>query len=669
MTEATLSDIRAGDFKETAENTDRPVAAPQGAERGTSTCSDGGRVNSAQAEAIIRSQNYLLGRQHEEGYWCGFLGNWDGTLVSDYIMFMHFLGDVNETHVRKGVNFILSRQNEAGGWGLYPGAESDVSATVKAYFALKLAGYSAGDPIMERARKEVLRMGGLDRVNSFTRIYLAMFGVFGWNEAPAVPPELMFMPETFYLNVWEMSSWSRAILVPLTIIWATKPLRPLPSGVSIDELFSNPRKRGLNSDPETGRYGWEHFFNGLSEFAKTIEKLPFKPWRKKSLAMAEEWMLERVVPGGLGAVYPSMMNAVVAMECLGYGEDHPKRKSAMDEFMALMTEEEDMILFQPCFSPVWDTAICSLALGQSGLDVDHPQMEKAARWLVSKECRFTGDWFHRTPTEPVSGWYFEFNNQFYPDVDDTVMVMMALDSLGAPGCIEGAPEAMERGLQWLFTMQCSDGGWGAFDRDNNKEVFEKVPFADHNAMLDPSTADLTSRMLEHFGPAGVPRNHPAVVRAVDFIKREQEAEGCWFGRWGVNYIYGTWQVLRGMAQIGEDMNQRWLQRGAGWLFSIQNEDGGWGESADSYEDPALKGIGPSTPSQTAWALMGLIAAGHASHVAVQEGIRYLTETQNPDGSWDEDWYTGTGFPKVYYLEYTMYRHYFPLLALSHYRDA
>ncbi|MDA0840247.1 MAG: squalene--hopene cyclase [Planctomycetota bacterium] len=668
MTEATLSDIEAGDPEGTACESEGYVATPLGTDRGNTTRSNAEGQNSALREAIARSQNYLLGRQHEEGYWCGFLGNWDGTLVSDYIMLMHFLGAVNESHVRKGVKFILSKRNEAGGWGLYPGAPSDVSATVKAYFALKLAGYSAEDPIMKGACAEVLRMGGMDKVNSFTKIYLAMFGVFGWNEVPAVPPELMFMPETFYLNVWEMSSWSRAILVPLTIIWATKPLKPLPAGISIAELFSNPRQRGLDSNSENGRYGWEHFFYSLSEIAKTIEKLPFKPWRKKSLAKAEEWMLERVVPGGLGAVYPSMMNAVVAMDCLGYAEDHPKRKSAMDEFMALMIEEDDRILFQPCFSPVWDTAICSLALGKSGLGVDHPQMEKAARWMAGKECRFAGDWFHRTPVEPVSGWYFEFHNQFYPDVDDTVMVMMALDSMGAPGRINGVREAMDRGLKWLFTMQGADGGWGAFDRDNNKEVFEKVPFADHNAMLDPSTADLTSRMLEHFGPVGVPRNHPAVIRAVDFIKREQEPEGCWYGRWGVNYIYGTWQVLRGMAQIGEDMVKPWLQRGAGWLFSIQNEDGGWGESCDSYEHPELKGIGPSTPSQTAWALMGLIAAGHASNHAVQEGIRYLIETQNPDGSWDEDWFTGTGFPKVYYLEYTMYRHYFPLLALSHYRD-
>lgn len=617
-------------------------------------------------ESISRAQNHLLGRQDEEGFWVGYLGNCDATLVSDYSIMMHFLGKVDPERQRKGVRFILSTQNEEGGWSLYPGGPSNVSATAKAYFALKLAGMRADDPVMVAAKEAVHRLGGLDQVNSYTKIYLAMFGVFKWSEVPAVPPELMFLPKTFYFNLYEISSWSRAILVPLTIIWAHKPLAPLPEHAAIDELFLYPRQREHHLNG-TRHWNLGHFFSSCNELAKLHEFVPLKPWRKTALKQAEKWMLERIVPGGLAAIFPSMLNTVIALHVLGYAETHPKMQLALDEFEKLVSEDDETFRFQPCLSPVWDTALTTFALRESGLAETHPAMERAATWLLAKECRTKGDWHVKNPDGPVSGWYFEFNNEFYPDVDDTAMVMMAIRQFknwGGPR----AKDALQRGHEWLLSMQSDDGGWAAFDRNNNKMVFTMVPFADHNALLDPSTADITGRVLEYLGQIGWTRDHPRAARAIEFLKREQEPEGCWYGRWGVNYIYGTSQALRGLADIGEDLDQPYLQRAADWLESCQNPDGGWGETCASYDDPSLKGQGESTPSQTAWAILGLLAAGRADAPSVERGTRYLTETQRTDGGWDEDQFTGTGFPKVYYLEYTMYRHYFPLMALSQYRE-
>jgi len=340
---------------------------------------------------------------------------------------------------------------------------------------------------------------------------------------------------------------------------------------------------------------------------------------------------------------------------------------AFDEFERLVIEDEETFRCQPCLSPVWDTALTTFALRESGLDETRPAMEKAAAWLLAKECRTKGDWHEKNPDGPVSGWYFEFSNGFYPDVDDTAMVMLAIRQFRSADHGR-AKDALTRGHEWLLSMQSDDGGWGAFDRNNNKMVFTMVPFADHNALLDPSTADITGRVLEYLGQIGWTRDHPRAARAIEFIKREQEPEGCWYGRWGVNYIYGTSQVLRGLADIGEDLDEPYIQQAADWLASCQNPDGGWGETCASYDDPSLKGQGGSTPSQTAWAILGLLAAGRADHPSVDQGIQYLLEIQGPDGGWEEDQFTGTGFPQVYYLEYTMYRHYFPLMALSQYRE-
>jgi squalene-hopene/tetraprenyl-beta-curcumene cyclase len=509
-------------------------------------------------------------------------------------------------------------------------------------------------------------MGGLDRVNSYAKIYLAMFGVFKWSEAPAVPPELMFLPPTFYFNLYEISSWSRAMLVPLAIIWAHKPVCPLPEHARIDELFLYPRQKEHHLNG-TRHWNLGHLFSSCNELAKLHEFVPLKPWRKTALKQAEEWMLERIVPGGLGAIFPSMLNSIIALRVLGYPKTHPKVQLAVNELEGLICPDEVMLRFQPCLSPVWDTGLTTFALQRSGLPGTHPAMGKAVDWLLSKECRRKGDWHRKTPDAPASGWYFEFHNEFYPDLDDTAMVLLAIS--GSKDWADGrAKQALKRGHDWLLAMQSDDGGWGAFDRNNNKMVFTKVPFADHNALLDPSTSDVTGRVLEYLGQVGWNRSSPVVARAIEFIKKDQEPDGCWYGRWGVNYVYGTSQVLRGLAAIGEDMRQPYAQRAADWLISCQNADGGWGESCDSYDDPTLKGQGESTPSQTAWGILGLLAAGKTDHPAVERAVAHLIRTQRLEGGWDERYYTGTGFPKVYYLEYTMYRHYFPLMALSQYRE-
>jgi squalene-hopene/tetraprenyl-beta-curcumene cyclase len=396
--------------------------------------------------------------------------------------------------------------------------------------------------------------------------------------------------------------------------------------------------------------------------------------RNYAIKRAEEWMLARLPEsGGLSAILPAMMNSVIALKCLGYPEDHPLVVDGIHELDLLEIPDPatDTIRVQPCVSPVWDTCISVYAMGQTGLSPDHPSMRSGASWLLKKQTKLPGDWANKNPAPP-GGWFFEFRNEFYPDVDDTCMTLMALHHVNAPEGHDTQRAAMERGLVWMLGMQNDDGGWASFDKGCDKEFLTKVPFADHNAMIDPSTADITARVLESlsfFKQHAFTLDHPVVARAIDFIKKDQCEDGAWFGRWGVNYIYGTWQVLRGMKLIGEDMSKGWIRRGVEWFLRHQNADGGWGESIESYEDPKLQGIGPSTASQTAWALMGLISANQAGSQAVRRGVRYLLDSQTEPGTWEEENWTGTGFPRVFYLKYHYYRHYFPMMALAQYGSA
>ena len=618
------------------------------------------------AAASDAARKYLLSLQEsEEGYWCGELEA-DTTLESDYILLHALLGTGNPERIAKAAVYVLRHQNEDGGWPIYHGGPSNLSASVKAYFGLKLAGYRADHPALTRARKKILELGGVREVNTFTKIYLCFFGQYDYDCVPAIPPEIVLFPNWFWFNIYEISSWSRGILVPLSIAYAKKPFKKIPAEMGIDELFVGGREQNLKLRWSKKLISWRNFFLLLDRMTHMFERVHVRPLRSLALRKAEQWVLERFeMCDGLAAIYPAMMNSIIALRCLGYSVDDPQFIRAMDEFESLGIEEATTFRMQPCKSPIWDTAYAIFALGQSGLPSDDPRMIAAADWMLKKQVTHRGDWCVKNPNASPGGWYFEFNNEFYPDVDDSAMVLLGLSQVDHPNP-RYQRESAQRAIDWIFSMQCRNGGWASFDKDNDRMVFQYVPFADHNAMLDPPTVDITGRVLEMLAAYGYGRDDRRVRKAIDFVLREQEPDGSWFGRWGVNYIYGTACVLRGFEAMGVDNHEPYIQQAAEWLRMFQNPDGGWGETCGSYDDAATKGVGPSTPSQTAWAILGLLAAGDTRSESVARGIAYLLRTQKKDGSWKESQYTGTGFPRVFYLAYHLYRIYFPLMALTAY---
>jgi squalene-hopene/tetraprenyl-beta-curcumene cyclase len=623
-------------------------------------------LSSRVAAGIDAARKHLFSKQHEQGYWSGELVA-DTTLESDYILLHVLLGTGNQERFQKCCNYILQHQNEDGGWPIYVNGPSNISASVKAYFALKLTGYKPDHPALAKARAKILEMGGVTEVNTFTKIYLCFLGQYDYDAVPAVPPEIVLFPNWFWFNIYEISSWSRAILVPLSICYAKKPLKKIPNEMGVEELFVGGRdKSRMHLHWSKKLVSWRNFFLVLDRTVHWFERVHIRPLRWLALKRAEKWMLERFeMSDGLGAIYPSMMNAIIALRCLGYSLDDPQVIRAMDEFEKLGIEEDDTFRMQPCMSPVWDTAYALFALGEAGVPSNDPRMVKCADWLLQKQVRNGGDWQVKNPQGKPAGWYFEFNNEFYPDVDDSAMVCLALSRVEHPNG-RYQRESVQRAIDWILSMQCKGGGWASFDKDNDRMVFQYIPFADHNAMLDPPTVDITGRILEMLATYGYGKNDKRVKRAIKFIRREQEPDGSWFGRWGVNYVYGTMQVLRGLEAIGVDHHEPYVQQAAEWLRMVQNADGGWGETCESYDDPTQRGVGPSTPSQTAWAIMGLLAANDTRSDSVARGIAYLLRTQRKDGSWDEPATTGTGFPRVFYLVYTLYRQYFPLIALTTY---
>jgi squalene-hopene/tetraprenyl-beta-curcumene cyclase len=624
-------------------------------------------------KAIQRSQNHLLGLQRPEGYWVGELMV-DSTIVSDTVAYHHWNGKVDKRWERKAVNHILSMQLPDGGWNIYHGGPSEVNATIKAYLALKLAGMPVTDHRMLRARAMATSLGGVPRMNTFSKLYLALLGLYPWNYVPTIPCEVILLGKWFHVNFYEMSSWSRSMLVPLAIINHFKPTRPLQTPVTLDELYLegyHERDLALPPDPEwltmRNLFIW---LDRLHKFAELFVKAGIHPFRRRALKKCEEWMLKRFEgSNGLAAIFPAMLNSLIALKAMGYADDHPQVKRAEMELKNLEHETEHDVRIEPCFSPVWDTAIVAICLHESGVPETHPALRRAVDWLMDKEIRFRGDWYYKNPVDvEPSGWVFEFDNKWNPDVDDTAMVLLALRKVPTDNP-KRRNECFQRGLKWMMTFQCKDGGWAAFDKDCTKGILEKVPFADHNAMLDPECADITARILELLGQEGVETDHPQVKKAIEFLREEQEADGSWYGRWGVNYIYGTWQVLRGMKALNVNMNQAWLLKGRDWLESVQREDGGWGERCNTYDDPVFKGQGPvSTATQTAWAVMGLCTFDDPDRPSIIRGIKYLIQSQNADGSWTEHETTGTGFPRVFYLKYDMYRNSWPLLALATYRN-
>jgi squalene-hopene/tetraprenyl-beta-curcumene cyclase len=617
------------------------------------------------AAAIERATGRLLDLQAPDGHWVGELQG-DTILESEWVLLMAFLGREGDERVRKATQYILEQQQPGGAWSNYPDGPPDLSVSTKAYFALKIAGHDPNAPYMRTAREVIRSLGGAAQCNSFTKFYLALLGQFPYANCATVPPELVLLPRWAYVNLYAMSSWTRTIVVPLSIFSAYKPVRRLLEKIGIRELFLAPPETPLPTHPPTRRLlSWTNFFLGADWLVKTCEN-HLGPIRRLAVRKAVAWMRERFEESdGLGAIYPPMIYTVIVLRCLGVADDDPEMKWALKQLDDLMIEEGDTLRIQPCFSPVWDTALTLNALADAGLPADHEAVEKAAHWLLDKEVRRPGDWSLTNPELEPGGWFFEYNNGFYPDTDDTAMVLMALAKCGAAATSEGHPAA-ERGLRWLLAMQNRDGGWAAFDRNIDREVLTHVPFADHNAMLDPSCPDITARVLEALGHYGYRADHPQVEQALAFLERTQDKRGCWPGRWGVNYLYGTWQVLTGLKSIGYDMSEPMVRRAVDWLRSVQQVGGGWGESCRSYDDPTLAGQGTATASQTAWALLGLLAAGEGKSDEVAAGIDALLSTQEADGNWREEPFTGTGFPKVFYLKYHMYSLYFPLMALARY---
>ncbi len=663
--------------------------------------------------AIERARRCLLARQAPDGHWVGELQG-DTILESEYILLMAFLGREQEEHVAKAARYLLTQQMTEGGWNNYPEGPADLSVSVKAYFALKLAGHDAEALYMRRACAVIRALGGAARCNSFTQFYLALLGQFPYANCPAVPPEMMLLPKWAYFNIYAMSSWTRTIVIPLSIFYAHKPVRTLPPELGIAELFLEPpHKRRWPHSPTRRWLTWTNLFLALDQVVKRLDPgpggerpkvkglSPFAWLRSAALQQAKEWMLEHFADSdGLGAIYPPIIYTIISLRCLGYADDSAEMRWALQQLEDLMIEEEDTLRLQPCFSPVWDTALTLNALADAGLSGKHSAIQHGARWLSDREVRRPGDWSVMNPGLEPGGWFFEYRNGFYPDTDDTAMVLIALAKtvlsvecrvLSQEPPADGIPfppvaghnhngtqhsarstqhfAAARRGLNWLLRMQNRNGGWAAFDRDINRDILTKVPFADHNAMLDPSCPDITARVLEALGHYGYRVGHPQVDRAIIFLQATQQRMGAWLGRWGVNYIYGTWQVLAGLQSVGFDMQQPMVRRAVAWLKRVQQPGGGWGETCRSYDDPALAGRGTPTPSQTAWALIALLAAGEAHNDAVRSGIQYLLTTQLPDGTWREDHFTGTGFPKVFYLKYHMYSLYFPLMALARYASA
>ncbi|OLC16869.1 MAG: squalene--hopene cyclase [Candidatus Rokubacteria bacterium 13_1_40CM_69_27] len=625
------------------------------------------------SEAISRAQVHLLSRQAADGYWVGELEA-DTTITSEYLLLCHLIDRVNRERELKAVRYLRSRQLPDGGFNLFEGGPTNLSATIKAYFAMKMASVAVDDPAMVRARERIRAMGGPARANVFTKIQLALFGEYDWNGVPAMPVEIMLLPPPFFLfNIYEVSYWSRTVIVPLLIIMDRKPVKWLPPHLSLDELWPVPREQTSLRFPRLPEpfswraLFWKNFFIAVDDGLKIWERFSPRPLRKRAVEAARLWLEERLaVPGGLGGIYPAMAYAVVALRLLGYPDDHPLIRGQLKEIEALAREDADQIHYQPCLSPVWDTALAINALIESDLEPDHPALRRAGEWLLDGQVLVSGDWQVKRPYVQPGGWVFQYANDYYPDLDDTAMVLMALEKLRGldPDRVQSA---QERGLGWLLGMQATDGGWASFDTDQKRLYLNNIPFADHGALLDPSTEDLTGRGLELLGTCGYRADFEPARRGLQFLRHTQRHDGPWFGRWGVNYVYGTWSVLRGLRAIGEDPQQEYVQRAVRWLERHQNPDGGWGETCESYDRPELAGKGDSIPSQTAWALLGLLAAGSTNRRVIDAGIGYLLQTQRADGSWEDSRWNGTGFPRVFMLKYHLYAAYFPLWALGVYR--
>lgn len=628
--------------------------------------------------ALQQTAQWFINNQNADGHWRGPLEG-DTILESEYLLICGWAGRLDQETMIGCTKRILAEQLPEGGWAIYPGGDADPSASVKAYLALKMSGCDADSEPMKRARIAIAKAGGPWAVNSFTRFYLALLGQISYSDCPAVPPEMILLPDWFPVSLHRVSAWSRTMIVPLSLIWSFKPVRTLPRDRGIQELFADCSYE-MGNRPVGGNDAWSRFFRIIDSAIKLVDCLGFRPLRRRAVMACRQWMLERFQGSdGLGAIFPPIVWSIVALRAMGCPDNSAEVSECWKQLEGLLERPDDeTIRVEPCRSPVWDTAIAVRGLAEiaSPSDKISSSMSTAVDWLLAQEVRFAGDWSRRVQAVP-SGWCFEYANRYYPDVDDTAMVLIAISSWmkqqnivrqdHAGRRLSRVKKATRRGIDWLTAMQNSDGGWGAFDRNNNHELLCKVPFADHNAMIDPSSPDLAGRVLEAFGSLGHRVGEPVVDRAIEYLRATQESDGSWFGRWGVNYIYGTWQAIEGLRAVGISRDDPLVERGIKWLQSKQQPNGAWGESPASYVDPSLKGVGEPTASQTAWAVAALVAAGEGNSSSARRGVQWLLTTQRPDGDWNETAFTGTGFPKVFYLRYHYYRISFPLIAIARWR--
>jgi len=655
------------------------------------------RPDSVSPEALDRSldrlKHHLLSLQHDEGYWWANLES-NVTMTAEAILLYKIWGIGDRLPLTKAERYLRDAQNESGAWELYKGDGGELSVTIEAYMALRLLDVPTDDPALERARDFILDRGGISKARIFTKFHLALIGCYDWSGLPSIPAWVMLLPDgNDVFSIYDLSSWARGSTVPLIAVFDRKPVYSIEPLITLNELYAegiaNARFE-LPRDPDGNPFDFSNLdfsnlnaaFTALDDGFKLGERLGLVPFREEGLRKAEQWILERQeATGDWGGIIPAMLNSMLALRVLGYSIDDPevvRGFAALDRFAV---ETDDTYWMQPCISPVWDTAWMVRALLELGAAPDTPELVKAGCWLLDRQILDYGDWAVKNPDALPGGWAFEFDNRFYPDLDDSAVVAMAIDKLALPDAAQ-KQAAIRRGLEWMLSMQCRGGGWAAFDIDNDKDWLNDLPYSDLKATIDPPTADITARILELAGELTDLSDAPDAYRAVldrdrldaglDYLLAEQEADGSWFGRWGVNYLYGTSGALSALAFLTHDSGVTdAIARGAHWLISVRNDDGGWGETCASYDDPALKGRGDSTPSQTAWALIGLLAAAPVlagrEREAIERGVAYLLDTQRDDGSWVEDWHTGTGFPCHFYLVYRDYPLYFPAIALARYR--
>ncbi len=619
--------------------------------------------------AVRAAQQWLRDHQAPEGYWWGELES-NVSITAEYLLLTHYLGIGDPDQWTRMARYLRHGQHPDGYWSQWSGGPGALSTSVEAYFALKLAGDDPEAPHLRRAREWILAQGGIAHTRVFTKMWLALFGEFDWDRLPAMPTWINLLPRWFPVNLYEFASWARATIVGITMVFALRPTAAIPASAGVQELWATPGDRRRFAVPRPRNpLSWAGGFFALDAALRWLSAHHINPLHRRGLAAAERWLLDRQeADGSWGGIQPPWVYAVLALRSAGYPLDHPVLQKALAGFRRFTREADGMLWTESCLSPVWDTGLAALALLDSGAPPEDPALVRAGAWLVQEQILAGGDWQVKNPHTPPGGWAFEFENDTYPDIDDSAVVLLALQGIALPDRA-AQRRALDLGLRWTLSMQCRNGGWAAFDVDNTKRFLTQIPFADFGELLDPPTADVTAHVLELLGRLGYTADYPPAARALRYLYAAQEEDGAWWGRWGVNYLYGLGAVVPALVALGEDPAAPPIRRAVDWLRRSQQPDGGWGEGCETYTNPRLRGAGPSTPSQTAWALLALIAAGEARSPLAGRGVGYLLEQQRPDGTWDEPRFTGTGFPTDFMINYHLYRHYFPLMAMGRYRRA